>query len=52
MPVTGGRVRVLDLDRSAYRETLALSKEDGLGLADLLKEAERLTENKRKKRKG
>ena len=49
---TGNEIRILDLDRSAYRETLALSKEDGLGLADLLEEAERLTENKRKKRKG
>ena len=49
---TGHEIRILDLDRSAYRETLSLSKEDSLGLADLLEQAEEATKRKKGKRKG
>ncbi len=45
---TGHRIRVVELDRGAYRETLSLSREDQYGLSELMEEAERL----RGKRKG
>ena len=46
---TGSDIRVVDLDRSQYQSTLTFTREEGMGLQDLLEEAEALT--KRKKRK-
>lgn len=45
---TGQLIKVVELDRGAYRETLSLSREDQFGLDELMQEAERL----RGKRKG
>lgn len=48
---TGYELQVLDLDRSAYRETLRLAEEDSLNLDDLMKRAEAATKRNRKKKK-
>ncbi len=47
---TGSDIKVVDLDRSQYRETLTLSKEDRMGLAELMQAAEEITSRKRKKK--
>ncbi|NJB85377.1 ATP-dependent RNA helicase RhlE [Lewinella marina] len=46
---TGHDIKVVELDRSAYRETLTLSKQDRMGIAELMEEAERITKKKKKK---
>ena len=46
---TGNAIKVVELDRSEYRETLAFSREDQMGLDELMAEAERLTKKKKRK---
>ena len=46
---TGNDIRVVDLDRGQYRETLTLSKEDRMGLQELMEEAERATRKRKRK---
>ena len=48
---TGQSIRVIDLDRSEYLETLEITNLDRLGLQQLLDEAEAISEKRRKKRK-
>lgn len=47
---TGYEIKVLNLDRSAYRETLQQAKEDQFGLEELMKEAEKATKRNKKKK--
>ncbi|THH41453.1 DEAD/DEAH box helicase [Neolewinella litorea] len=46
---TGNDIKVVDLDRGQYRETLTLTKQDRMGLAELMEEAERVTKKKKRK---
>ncbi len=48
---TGHDIRINNLDKSEYRETLTLSKQDRMGLADLMEEAEKMTTKRKGKRK-
>lgn len=48
---TGHAIRVVPLDKGAYEETLSISREDQMGLTDLLEAAEEATNRRRKKRK-
>ncbi|PPK86513.1 ATP-dependent RNA helicase RhlE [Neolewinella xylanilytica] len=48
---TGHAIRVVPLDKSEYQQTLTLSKEDQMGLADLLDEVEKVTSKRKGKRK-
>ncbi len=48
---TGTEIRVVDLDRAQYRETVELSRRDGLSLDDLMKEAEELLEGGKRRKK-
>lgn len=48
---TGYEIKVLQLDRSAYRETLQQAEEDRFGLTDLLKATEEAVSRNRKKKK-
>ncbi|PHI19916.1 RNA helicase [Lewinellaceae bacterium SD302] len=47
---TGYEISILNLDRSAYRETLQQAEEDQFGLEELMKEAEKATKRNKKKR--
>ncbi|MBB4077931.1 ATP-dependent RNA helicase RhlE [Lewinella aquimaris] len=47
---TGNEIRVVKLDRNEYRETLAFSRGDAMGLEDLMQEAERVLGKKKKKK--
>ena len=49
---TGTDIRIVDLDRSQYRETLTLTKLDQLGLQDLIQETEEFTSKKKRRKKG
>lgn len=53
---TGYEIKILDLDRADYRETLRMAEEDQYGLKDLLKATEEALElnkkGKSKRRKG
>ncbi|MGB3799928.1 MAG: DEAD/DEAH box helicase [Lewinella sp.] len=48
---TGHAIRIMPLDKGDYRETLTLSQEDQMGMADLLDAAEEATRKRKKKRK-
>jgi ATP-dependent RNA helicase RhlE len=48
---TGYEIQVVDLDRSAYRETLQQAEEDRFGLDELMKAAEAATKRNNKKKK-
>jgi len=47
---TGNEIKVVDLDRSEYRSTLAFTREDSMGLDELMQEAERVLGQKKKKK--
>ncbi|CAH1000310.1 ATP-dependent RNA helicase RhlE [Neolewinella maritima] len=49
---TGTTIRIVDLNRSQYRETLTLTKLDQLGLQDLLDETEEVMRKKKGRKKG
>lgn len=49
---TGYEIKVMDLDRSAYRETLRLAEEDQFDLKALMEETERVEKRNRGKKKG
>ena len=46
---TGNQIKVVDLDRSQYKETLSISRQDQLGLDELMQEAERILGKKKRK---
>lgn len=46
---TGNDIKVIELDRSEYKSTLAFTREDGMGLDELMQEAERILGKKQKK---
>ncbi|WP_116105576.1 DEAD/DEAH box helicase [Lewinella sp. IMCC34191] len=48
---TGHAIRVIPVDKGDYRETLTLSQEDQMGMADLLEAAEQATRKRKKGRK-
>ncbi|MCP9235188.1 DEAD/DEAH box helicase [Lewinella sp. JB7] len=47
---TGNEIRVVELDRSQYRETLSFSRTDAMGLEELMEEAERVLNKKKRKK--
>lgn len=47
---TGTEIKIVELDRQAYRETLTFTRQENMGLDELMQEAERVL-GKRKKRK-
>lgn len=47
---TGNEIRVVDLDRTQYKSTLAFSREESMGLEELMNEAEKIMEGKKKKK--
>ena len=49
---TGYEINILDLDRSAYRETLRLAEEDQFDLKALMEETEKAVKRNRGKKKG
>ncbi len=46
---TGNQIKVVELDRSQYKETLSISRQDQLGLDELMQEAERILGKKKRK---
>jgi ATP-dependent RNA helicase RhlE len=46
---TGNDIKVIELDRSEYKSTLAFTREDSMGLDELMQEAERILDKKKKK---
>jgi len=48
---TGYEINIIDLDRSAYRETLRQAKEDQFGLDELMRETVEAVQRNRKKKK-
>ncbi|MEL6357635.1 MAG: C-terminal helicase domain-containing protein, partial [Bacteroidota bacterium] len=48
---TGYEISVIDLDRSAYRETLRQAKEDKFGLEELMRETENVIRRNKKRKK-
>ena len=49
---TGTPIRIVELDRSEYRETLTLTKLDRLGLQDLIAETEEVMRKKKGRKKS
>lgn len=47
---TGNEIRIVDLDRNEYKSTVAFSREDAMGLTELMEEAERVVSRKKKKK--
>lgn len=47
---TGNEIRVVDLDRTQYKSTLAFSREETMGLEELMEEAEKIMEGKKRKK--
>lgn len=46
---TGTEIKIVELDRSKYRETIAFSREDGMNLNELMNEVEETLRRKKKK---